>query len=268
MDIRAAEISAILKDQIKNFGKEAEVSEIGQVLSVGDGIARVYGLDNVQAGEMVEFPGGIRGMALNLEADNVGVVVFGSDRDIKEGDIVKRTGAIVDVPVGQGAAWPRCRRARQPDRRQGPDQGQGPCPRGRQGSGIMPRKSVHEPMSTGLKAIDALIPVGRGQRELVIGDRQTGKTAIILDTILNQKPIHENGPDSEKLYCVYVAVGQKRSTVAQFVKVLEDRGAGSTRSSIAATASDAAPLQFLAPFAGLRHGRILPRQRHARTDRL
>jgi len=254
MDIRAAEISAILKDQIKNFGKEAEVSEVGQVLSVGDGIARVYGLDNVQAGEMVEFPGGIRGMALNLEADNVGVVIFGSDRDIKEGDIVKRTGAIVDVPVGPELL------GRVVDALGNPIDGKGPIKtklRARvdvKAPGIMPRKSVHEPMATGLKAIDALIPVGRGQRELIIGDRQTGKTAIILDTILNQKAIHENGPDAEKLYCIYVAVGQKRSTVAQFVKILEDRGALKYSIIIAATASDAAPLQFLAPFAGCAMG--------------
>jgi len=254
MDIRAAEISAILKDQIKNFGKEAEVSEVGQVLSVGDGIARVYGLDNVQAGEMVEFPGGIRGMALNLEADNVGVVIFGSDRDIKEGDIVKRTGAIVDVPVGPELL------GRVVDALGNPIDGKGPIKsktRARvdvKAPGIMPRKSVHEPMSTGLKAIDALIPVGRGQRELVIGDRQTGKTAIILDTFLNQKPIHENGPEAEKLFCVYVAVGQKRSTVAQFVKILEDRGAMKYSIVIAATASDSAPMQFLAPFAGCAMG--------------
>ena len=254
MDIRAAEISAILKDQIKNFGKEAEVSEVGQVLSVGDGIARVYGLDNVQAGEMVEFPGGIRGMALNLEADNVGVVIFGSDRNIKEGDIVKRTGAIVDVPVGPELL------GRVVDALGNPIDGKGPIKtklRARvdvKAPGIMPRKSVHEPMATGLKAIDALIPVGRGQRELIIGDRQTGKTAIILDTILNQKAIHESGPESEKLFCVYVAVGQKRSTVAQFVKILEDRGALKYSIVIAATASDAAPLQFLAPFAGCAMG--------------
>ncbi|MEP3437606.1 MAG: F0F1 ATP synthase subunit alpha [Hoeflea sp.] len=254
MDIRAAEISAILKDQIKNFGKEAEVTEVGQVLSVGDGIARVYGLDNVQAGEMVEFPGGIRGMALNLEADNVGVVIFGSDRDIKEGDIVKRTGAIVDVPVGPELL------GRVVDALGNPIDGKGPIKaklRARvdvKAPGIMPRKSVHEPMATGLKAIDALIPVGRGQRELIIGDRQTGKTAIILDTILNQKAIHENGPESEKLFCVYVAVGQKRSTVAQFVRILEDRGALKYSIIIAATASDAAPLQFLAPFAGCAMG--------------
>jgi F-type H+-transporting ATPase subunit alpha len=204
MDIRAAEISAILKEQIKNFGKEAEVSEVGQVLSVGDGIARVYGLDNVQAGEMVEFPNGIRGMALNLESDNVGVVIFGSDRDIKEGDTVKRTGAIVDVPVGRNcsaasstrSATRSTARARSSDRARRVDV---------KAPGIIPRKSVHEPMSTGLKAIDALIPVGRGQRELVIGDRQTGKTAIILDTFLNQKPIHAGTDEKDKLYCVYVA---------------------------------------------------------------
>jgi F-type H+-transporting ATPase subunit alpha len=254
MDIRAAEISAILKDQIKNFGKEAEVSEVGQVLSVGDGIARVYGLDNVQAGEMVEFPGGIRGMALNLEADNVGVVIFGNDRDIKEGDTVKRTGAIVDVPVGPELL------GRVVDALGNPIDGKGPIKAKERrrvdvkAPGIIPRKSVHEPMSTGLKAIDALIPVGRGQRELVIGDRQTGKTAIILDTILNQKAIHESGPDSEKLYCVYVAVGQKRSTVAQFVKVLEERGALDYSIIIAATASDPAPLQYIAPFAGCTMG--------------
>ena len=236
MDIRAAEISAILKDQIKNFGKEAEVSEVGQVLSVGDGIARVYGLDNVQAGEMVEFPGGIRGMALNLEADNVGVVIFGADRDIKEGDTVKRTGAIVDVPVGPGLL------GRVVDALGNPIDGKGPIKADKRmrvdvkAPGIIPRKSVHEPMSTGLKAIDALIPVGRGQRELVIGDRQTGKTAIILDTMLNQKSVHETGPESEKLFCVYVAVGQKRSTVAQFVKVLEERGALDYSIIVAATA--------------------------------
>jgi F-type H+-transporting ATPase subunit alpha len=254
MDIRAAEISAILKDQIKNFGQEAEVSEVGQVLSVGDGIARVYGLDNVQAGEMVEFPGGIRGMALNLEADNVGVVIFGADRDIKEGDTVKRTGAIVDVPVGPELL------GRVVDALGNPIDGKGPINASRRSRvdvkapGIIPRKSVHEPMSTGLKAIDALIPVGRGQRELVIGDRQTGKTAIILDTILNQKAIHDNGPDGEKLFCVYVAVGQKRSTVAQFVKVLEERGALQYSIIVAATASDPAPMQYLAPFAGCAMG--------------
>ncbi len=254
MDIRAAEISAILKDQIKNFGQEAEVSEVGQVLSVGDGIARVYGLDNVQAGEMVEFPNGIRGMALNLEADNVGVVIFGADREIKEGDTVKRTGAIVDVPVGPELL------GRVVDALGNPIDGKGPINasvRKRvdvKAPGIIPRKSVHEPMSTGLKAIDALIPVGRGQRELVIGDRQTGKTAIILDTILNQKSVHDTGPEKEKLYCVYVAVGQKRSTVAQFVKVLEERGALEYSIIVAATASDPAPMQYLAPFAGCTMG--------------
>ncbi|MCT7376503.1 F0F1 ATP synthase subunit alpha [Chelativorans salis] len=254
MDIRAAEISAILKDQIKNFGKEAEVSEVGQVLSVGDGIARVYGLDNCQAGEMVEFPGGIRGMALNLEVDNVGVVIFGSDRDIKEGDTVKRTGAIVDVPVGPGLL------GRVVDPLGNPIDGKGPIKAAERrrvdvkAPGIIPRKSVHEPMSTGLKAIDALIPVGRGQRELIIGDRQTGKTAIILDTFLNQKPLNEGDDESQKLYCVYVAVGQKRSTVAQFVKVLEERGALEYSIIVAATASDPAPMQFLAPFAGCAMG--------------
>ncbi len=254
MDIRAAEISSILKKQIKDFGKEAEVSEIGQVLSVGDGIARVYGLDNVQAGEMVEFANGIRGMALNLEADNVGVVIFGSDREIKEGDTVKRTGAIVEVPVGKELL------GRVVDALGNPIDGKGPIKSKERrrvdvkAPGIIPRKSVHEPMATGLKAIDALIPIGRGQRELVIGDRQTGKTAISLDTILNQRPIHQNGPEKEKLYCVYVACGQKRSTVAQFVKALEDAGALEYSIIVAATASEAAPLQYLAPFTGCTMG--------------
>src|SRR5438067_2207745 len=254
MDIRAAEISSILKAQIKDFGKEAEVSEIGQVLSVGDGIARVYGLDNVQAGEMVEFPGGIRGMALNLESDNVGVVIFGSDRDIKEGDTVKRTGAIVEVPVGKELL------GRVVDALGNPIDGKGPIKSSERrrvdvkAPGIIPRKSVHEPMSTGLKAVDALIPIGRGQRELIIGDRQTGKTAIILDTILNQRPVHVAGPEKEKLYCVYVACGQKRSTVAQFVKTLEDNGALEYSIIVAATASDPAPMQYLAPFAGCTMG--------------
>ena len=254
MDIRAAEISAILKNQIKNFGKEAEVSEVGQVLSVGDGIARVYGLDNVQAGEMVEFPGGIQGMALNLEADNVGVVIFGNDSTIKEGDIVKRTGSIVDVPVGKELL------GRVVDGLGNPIDGKGPI-KSKQRSlvdvkapGIIPRKSVHEPMSTGLKAIDALIPVGRGQRELIIGDRQTGKTAIILDTFLNQAPAHKGKDEGEKLYCVYVAIGQKRSTVAQFVKILEERGAMEYSIIVAATASDPAPMQYLAPFTGCAMG--------------
>jgi F-type H+/Na+-transporting ATPase subunit alpha len=254
MDIRAAEISTILKKQIKDFGNDAEVSEIGQVLSVGDGIARVYGLDNVQAGEMVEFPGGIRGMALNLETDNVGVVIFGNDRDIKEGDTVKRTGAIVEVPIGKELL------GRVVDALGNPIDGKGPIKtklRSRvdvKAPGIIPRKSVHEPMSTGLKAVDALIPVGRGQRELIIGDRQTGKTAIILDAILNQKAIHQSGPEKEKLYCVYVACGQKRSTVAQFVKILEDAGAMEYSIVVAATASESAPMQYLAPFTGCTMG--------------
>ncbi len=254
MDIRAAEISSILKKQIQDFGNEAEVSEIGQVLSVGDGIARVYGLDNVQAGELVEFPNGIRGMALNLEVDNVGVVIFGSDRDIGEGDTVKRTGAIVEVPVGKQLL------GRVVDPLGNPLDGKGPIAADERrrvdvkAPGIIPRRSVHEPMSTGLKAIDALIPIGRGQRELIIGDRQTGKTAIILDTILNQKAIHATGTETEKLYCVYVACGQKRSTVAQFVKILEDNGALEYSIVVAATASDPAPLQYLAPFAGCAMG--------------
>ena len=254
MDIRAAEISAILKDQIKNFGKEAEVSEVGQVLSVGDGIARIYGLDNVQAGEMVEFPGGTRGMALNLESDNVGVVIFGSDREIKEGDTVKRTGAIVDAPVGKGLL------GRVVDALGNPIDGKGPIESEERkqvdvkAPGIIPRKGVHEPMQTGLKAIDALIPIGRGQRELIIGDRQTGKTAVALDAILNQKAINDSGDESKKLYCVYVAIGQKRSTVAQFVKVLEEHGALEYTIVVAATASDPAPMQFLAPFTGCTMG--------------
>ncbi|HYF54413.1 MAG TPA: F0F1 ATP synthase subunit alpha, partial [Salinarimonas sp.] len=255
MDIRAAEISAILKDQIKNFGQEAEVTEVGQVLSVGDGIARCYGLDKVQAGEMVEFESGTRGMALNLESDNVGVVVFGSDREIAEGQTVKRTGAIVDVPVGRGLL------GRVVDALGNPIDGKGPIASTERrrvdvkAPGIIPRKSVHEPMSTGLKAIDALIPIGRGQRELIIGDRQTGKTAIALDTILNQKPLNvEGAPEAQKLYCVYVAVGQKRSTVAQFVKVLEEQGALEYSIVVAATASDPAPMQFLAPFSGCAMG--------------
>jgi F-type H+-transporting ATPase subunit alpha len=254
MDIRAAEISAILKDQIKNFGSEAHVTEVGQVLSVGDGIARVYGLDNVQAGEMVEFENGIRGMALNLEADNVGVVIFGSDRDIKEGQTVKRTGAIVDAPVGKGLL------GRVVDALGNPIDGKGPIKAEKRmqvdvkAPGIIPRQSVHEPMATGLKSVDALIPIGRGQRELIIGDRQTGKTAIALDTILNQKSVNKGSDESQKLYCVYVAIGQKRSTVAQFVKVLEEQGALEYSIIVAATASDPAPMQFLAPFTGCTMG--------------
>jgi F-type H+-transporting ATPase subunit alpha len=254
MDIRAAEISAILKEQIKNFGQEAEVSEVGQVLSVGDGIARVYGLDNVQAGEMVEFESGVKGMALNLEADNVGIVIFGTDREIKEGQTVKRTGAIVEVPVGKGLL------GRVVDALGDPIDGKGPIKSDRKSRvdvkapGIIPRKSVNEPMATGLKAIDALIPIGRGQRELIIGDRQTGKTAIALDTILNQKSLNTSNDEKIKLYCVYVAVGQKRSTVAQFVKVLEENGALDYSIVVAATASDPAPMQFLAPFSGCAMG--------------
>src|SRR5664280_459472 len=254
MDIRAAEISAILKEQIENFGQEAEVSEVGQVLSVGDGIARVYGLDNVQAGEMVEFENGTRGMALNLETDNVGIVIFGNDREIKEGQTVKRTGSIVDVPVGKGLL------GRVVDALGNPIDGKGPVKSDERkrvdvkAPGIIPRKSVNEPMATGLKAIDALIPIGRGQRELIIGDRQTGKTAIALDTILNQKPLNAQTDEKIKLYCVYVAVGQKRSTVAQFVKVLEEQGALDYSIIVAATASDPAPMQFLAPFSGCTMG--------------
>jgi len=254
MDIRAAEISAILKEQIRNFGREAEVSEVGQVLSGGDGIARVYGLDNVQAGEMVEFENGVRGMALNLETDNVGIVIFGNDREIKEGQTVKRTQAIVDVPVGKGLL------GRVVDALGNPLDGKGAIHASERrrvdvkAPGIIPRKSVHEPMATGLKAIDALIPIGRGQRELIIGDRQTGKTAIALDTILNQKPLNASNDEKIKLYCVYVAVGQKRSTVVQFTKVLEENGALDYSIIVAATASDPAPMQYLAPFAGCTMG--------------
>ena len=254
MDIKASEISSILKEQIKGFDQKSEVSEIGQVLSVGDGIARIYGLDNVQAGEMVEFPGGIRGMALNLEEDNVGAVIFGSDRDIREGDTVKRTGEIVSVPVGKGLL------GRVVDPLGNPLDGKGPIEAEEykkvdvKAPGIIPRKSVHEPMQTGLKAVDALIPIGRGQRELIIGDRQTGKTAIAIDAILNQKAINDGDDESGKLYCVYVAIGQKRSTVAQIVKTLEENDAMKYSIVVAATASEAAPLQFLAPFTGCTMG--------------
>ncbi len=254
MDIRAAEISAILKQQIANFGASAEVAEVGQVLMVGDGIARVYGLDQVQAGEMVEFPGGIKGMALNLETDNVGVVIFGDDRTIKEGDTVKRTGAIIDVPVGKGLL------GRVVDGLGNPIDGLGPLTdvkRSRievKAPGIIPRKSVHEPVQTGLKAIDSLVPIGRGQRELIIGDRQTGKTAVAIDTILNQKNVNAGSDEKLKLYCIYVAIGQKRSTVAQIVKTLQDYGAMEYTIVVAATASDPAPLQFLAPYAGCAMG--------------
>ena len=254
MELRAAEISAILKEQIANFGTEAEIAEVGQVLSVGDGIARVYGLDRVQAGEMVEFPGGIRGMALNLESDNVGVVIFGDDSTIKEGDTVKRTGAIVDVPVGKGLL------GRVVDALGNPIDGKGPIESEERrlvevkAPGIIPRRSVHEPVQTGLKAIDSLIPIGRGQRELIIGDRQTGKTAVAVDTIINQRGINAGGDESKKLYCVYVAIGQKRSTVAQIVKQLEENGALEYTIVVAATASEPAPLQFLAPYAGCTMG--------------
>ena len=254
MDIRAAEISAILKKQIAGFGAEAEVAEVGQVLSVGDGIARVHGLDNVQAGEMVEFPGGIKGMALNLESDNVGIVIFGDDRTIREGDTVKRTGAIVEVPAGRGLL------GRVVDALGNPIDGKGPLvdvERRRvevKAPGIIPRKSVSEPMQTGLKAIDALVPIGRGQRELIIGDRQTGKTAVAIDTFINQKGAHAGSDEKAKLYCVYVAVGQKRSTVAQLVKTLTDAGAMEYSIVVAATASEPAPLQFLAPYAGCTMG--------------
>lgn len=250
MAIQASEISAILKDQIKNFGQEAEVAEVGRVLSVGDGIARVYGLDNVQAGEMVEFPGGIRGMALNLESDNVGVVIFGSDRDIKEGDTVKRTKSIVDVPVGDELLGRVVDGLGNPLDGKGPIKTKARAVADSKAPGIIPRKSVHEPMATGLKSVDAMIPIGRGQRELIIGDRQTGKTAVALDTILNQKSYNDAAEkEYDKLYCVYVAVGQKRSTVAQLVKKLEESGAIEYSIVVAATASDPAPMQFLAPYA-------------------
>ena len=256
MDIKAAEISSILKEQIKNFGTDAEVTEIGKVLSVGDGIARVHGLDEIKAGEMVEFDGGIAGMALNLEKDNVGIVIFGSDKDIKEGDTVKRTGSIVDVPAGKGLL------GRVVDALGNPIDGKGALKNVKRARvetkapGIMPRQSVHEPMQTGLKAIDSLIPIGRGQRELIIGDRQTGKTAIAIDTFLNQKPVNDAAgkDDSKKLFCIYVAVGQKRSTVAQIVKTLEENGALDYTIVVAATASDPAPMQFLAPYSAATMG--------------
>ena len=256
MDIKAAEISSILKDQIKNFGTDAEVTEIGKVLSVGDGIARVHGLDEIKAGEMVEFDGGIAGMALNLEKDNVGIVIFGSDKDIKEGDTVKRTGSIVDVPAGKGLL------GRVVDALGNPIDGKGALKNVKRARvetkapGIMPRQSVHEPMQTGLKAIDSLIPIGRGQRELIIGDRQTGKTAIAIDTFLNQKAVNDAAgkDESKKLFCIYVAVGQKRSTVAQIVKTLEENGALDYTIVVAATASDPAPMQFLAPYSAATMG--------------
>jgi len=254
MEIRAAEISAILKQEIAHFGSEADVAEVGQVLSIGDGIARIYGLDQVQAGEMVEFPNGVRGMALNLESDNVGVVVFGEDSGIGEGDTVKRTSAIVDVPVGRGLL------GRVVDALGEPIDGKGPLvdvQRTRvevKAPGIVPRRSVHEPVQTGLKAIDALVPIGRGQRELVIGDRQTGKTAVAIDAVLNQRPVNAGSDERVKLYCIYVAVGQKRSSVAQIVKTLQDYGALEYSIVVAATASEPAPLQYLAPYAGCAMG--------------
>src|SRR3954466_3793243 len=255
MDIQPAEISAILKREIQNFGAEAQVSEVGEVLSVGDGIARVHGLDNVQAGEMVEFPGGIKGMALNLETDNVGCVIFGNDSTIKEGDTVKRTGAIVEVPVGKALL------GRVVDPLGNPIDGKGEIKGAAErrrvdvkAPGIIPRKSVHEPVQTGLKAIDTLIPIGRGQRELIIGDRQTGKTAVAIDAIINQKAVNAGTDEKAKLYCIYVAIGQKRSTVAQIVKTLADAGALEYTIVVAATASEPAPLQFLAPFSGCAMG--------------
>ena len=254
MEIRAAEISKVIKDQIASFGTEATVSEVGSVLSVGDGIARIHGLDKVQAGEMVEFANGIKGMALNLEADNVGVVIFGSDQEIKEGDTVKRTEAIVDVPVGKGLL------GRVVDALGNPIDGKGPIDAAERrlvetkAPGIIPRKSVHEPVQTGLKAIDALVPIGRGQRELIIGDRQTGKTAVAIDTFINQKEINAGDDEGKKLYCIYVAVGQKRSTVAQIVRQLEENGAMEYSIVVAATASEPAPLQYLAPYTGAAMG--------------
>src|SRR4051794_21834380 len=254
MDIRAAEISRVIKDQIAGFGTDAQVSEVGTVLSVGDGIARIHGLDNVQAGEMVEFDGGIKGMALNLEADNVGVVIFGSDSTISEGDTVRRTETIVDVPVGKGLL------GRVVDGLGNPIDGKGRIAAAERkrvevkAPGIIPRKSVHEPVQTGLKALDALVPVGRGQRELIIGDRQTGKTAVALDTFINQRAANQGDDESQKLYCIYVAVGQKRSTVAQIVRALEENGAMEYSIVVAATASEPAPLQFLAPYTGCTMG--------------
>jgi len=255
MQINPSEVTKILKEQIKKFGEKAEVAEVGQVLSVGDGIARVYGLDNVQAGEMVEFSAGLKGMALNLESDNVGVVIFGDDSSIKEGDIVKRTGTIVDAPVGKKLL------GRVVDALGNPIDGKGDLDKKLErrrvevkAPGIIPRQSVNQPMQTGLKALDTLIPIGRGQRELIIGDRQTGKTAIAIDTIINQKEINKSGEEKNKLYCIYVAIGQKRSTVAQIVKTLEDAGAMEYTTIVSATASDPAPLQFLAPYTGCTMG--------------
>ncbi|MCH8139660.1 MAG: F0F1 ATP synthase subunit alpha, partial [Proteobacteria bacterium] len=254
MDIRPAEISAILKQQIANFGTEAEVAEVGEVLSVGDGIARVYGLDSVQAGEMVEFPGGIKGMTLNLETDNVGVVIFGDDRTIKEGDTVKRTGEIVDVPIGKALLGRVVDALGNPIDEKGPIEADERRRIEVKAPGIISRRSVHEPVQTGLKSIDSLIPIGRGQRELIIGDRQTGKTALAIDTIINQKEINAGDDEKLKLYCIYVAIGQKRSTVARIVRTLEEYGAMDYTIVVAATASEPAPLQFLAPYSGCTMG--------------
>ena len=269
MEIRPAEISDILKQQIADFDSESDISETGTVLSVGDGIARVYGLQNVMAGEMVLFPASdLRGMALNLETDNVGIVVFGNDRRVREGDTVSRTGSVVDVPVGRGLL------GRVVDGLGEPIDGKGPLENVERrraevkAPGIMPRQSVFEPMQTGIKAIDSLVPIGRGQRELIIGDRQTGKTSIVTDTIIGQKTINALGDDKQSLYCIYVAIGQKRSTVAQIVRILEENGAMEYTIVVAATASDPAPMQYPRPLYRLRHGRVLPRQRHARADRL
>ena len=254
MSIKASEISSIIRDQINNFESQADISEVGTVLKVGDGVAQVYGLDNVQAGEMVEFAGGVQGMALNLEEDNVGIVIFGDDRGIKEGDTVKRTQKIVEVPVGKGLL------GRVVDALGNPIDGKGPIQSSEsrrievKAPGIIPRQSVGEPMQTGLKALDALVPIGRGQRELIIGDRQTGKTAVAIDTIINQKEINQSDDESKKLYCIYVAIGQKRSTVAQVVKTLEENGAMEYTIVVSASASDPAPLQFLAPYAGCSMG--------------
>ncbi len=254
MEIRAAEISEILKKQIADFGAQADVAEIGQVLSIGDGVARVYGLDNVQAGEMVEFPGGVSGMALNLEADNVGVVVFGDDRGIKEGDIVRRTGKIVEVPVGKELLGRVVDGLGNPIDGKGPLKTKGTSRVEVKAPGIIPRMSVFEPMQTGLKAIDALVPIGRGQRELIIGDRQTGKTAVAIDAMINQRTINKASDEKKHLYCIYVSIGQKRSTVAQLVKELEEQGAMEYSIVVAATASDPAPMQYLAPYTGAAMG--------------
>ena len=250
MSLSARELSKLLEQRISNVSSDINIDEVGRVLSIGDGIARIHGLDKVQAGELVEFANGVKGMALNLENDNVGVVLFGSDTLVNEGDLVKRSGSIVDVGVGRGTL------GRVVDGLGNPIDGKGPLTdvtRTRvevKAPGIIVRKSVHEPVQTGLKAVDSLVPIGRGQRELIIGDRQTGKTAVAIDTILNQKEAHLSGDESKKLYCVYVGIGQKRSTIAQIMKVLDSHGAMDYTTIVAATASDPAPLQFLAPYAG------------------